>query len=85
MPITLPATRVAVQTMDPMFVGLGRSVLAAHLAAFALILTRQPFPRGAVWKWLAIAAGADTLVAGTATFKGGPDQYAANIHALRGG
>ncbi len=33
---------------------------------------------------LAIAAGADTLVAGTATFKGGPDHYAGNIKALRG-
>ena len=33
---------------------------------------------------LAISAGADVLVAGTATFKGGPDQYAANIKALRG-
>ena len=32
----------------------------------------------------AIAAGADVLVAGTATFKGGPDHYAANIRALRG-
>ncbi|WP_404710797.1 ribulose-phosphate 3-epimerase [Sphingomonas sp. MMS24-J13] len=32
----------------------------------------------------AIAAGADALVAGTATFKGGPSQYAANIAALRG-
>ena len=32
----------------------------------------------------AIAAGADTLVAGTATFKGGPGQYAANISGLRG-
>ncbi|MEP2102589.1 MAG: ribulose-phosphate 3-epimerase [Parasphingorhabdus sp.] len=32
----------------------------------------------------AIAAGADTLVAGTATFKGGPDHYASNISALRG-
>lgn len=31
-----------------------------------------------------IAAGADVLVAGTATFKGGPDAYAANIAALRG-
>jgi ribulose-phosphate 3-epimerase len=31
-----------------------------------------------------IAAGADVLVAGTATFKGGPDHYAANIRALRG-
>ena len=33
---------------------------------------------------LAISAGADTLVAGTATFKGGPGAYAANIAALRG-
>lgn len=30
-----------------------------------------------------VAAGADVLVAGTATFKGGPEQYAANIEALR--
>lgn len=33
----------------------------------------------------AIAAGADALVAGTATFRGGPDAYADNIRALRGG
>ena len=31
-----------------------------------------------------IAAGADVLVAGTATFQGGPGKYAANIAALRG-
>jgi ribulose-phosphate 3-epimerase len=33
----------------------------------------------------AVAAGADVLVAGTATFTGGPDSYAANIDRLRGG
>ena len=33
----------------------------------------------------AIAAGADVLVAGTATFKGGPSAYADNIRGLRGG
>ncbi|WP_421864346.1 ribulose-phosphate 3-epimerase [Parvibaculum sp.] len=33
----------------------------------------------------AIAAGATVLVAGTATFKGGPAAYAKNIAALRGG
>jgi ribulose-phosphate 3-epimerase len=33
----------------------------------------------------AIAAGADALVAGTATFRGGPDRYAENIRGLRGG
>jgi ribulose-phosphate 3-epimerase len=32
---------------------------------------------------LAIDAGATVLVAGTAAFRGGPDQYAANIAALR--
>ena len=32
---------------------------------------------------LAIAAGADVLVAGSASFKGGSDHYAANIAALR--
>jgi ribulose-phosphate 3-epimerase len=34
---------------------------------------------------LAIEAGADVLVAGTASFTGGPDAYAANISRLRGG
>ncbi len=34
---------------------------------------------------LVAAAGADTLVAGSGVFKGGPDQYAANIAAIRAG
>ena len=34
---------------------------------------------------LAVAAGADVLVAGTASFKGGAAQYAKNIQQLRGG
>ena len=33
---------------------------------------------------LAINAGADVLVAGTATFRGGPSAYAGNIRKLRG-
>jgi ribulose-phosphate 3-epimerase len=32
----------------------------------------------------AVAAGADVLVAGTATFRGGPSRYAANIAELKG-
>ncbi|HEX2803924.1 MAG TPA: ribulose-phosphate 3-epimerase [Sphingomicrobium sp.] len=32
----------------------------------------------------AVNAGASVLVAGSATFRGGPDSYAANIRALRG-
>lgn len=31
-----------------------------------------------------IGAGANVLVAGSATFKGGPDKYASNIKAIRG-
>lgn len=31
-----------------------------------------------------VEAGADVLVAGTATFRGGPDRYADNIRGLRG-
>ena len=33
---------------------------------------------------LAVSAGANVLVAGSATFRGGPEHYAANIRALRG-
>ncbi len=33
---------------------------------------------------LCVAAGADVLVAGSATFAGGPERYAANIAALKG-
>ncbi|MDG6079381.1 ribulose-phosphate 3-epimerase [Erythrobacter litoralis] len=33
---------------------------------------------------LCVEAGADVLVAGSASFKGGPDRYAANIAALKG-
>lgn len=40
-------------------------------------ITRETAPR-------AIAAGADVLVAGTATFEGGPGRYGENIRALRG-
>jgi ribulose-phosphate 3-epimerase len=34
---------------------------------------------------LAVNAGANVLVAGTAVFRGGPAVYADNIRALRGG
>jgi len=33
---------------------------------------------------LAVSAGANVLVAGSATFRGGPGEYAANIRTLRG-
>ena len=54
---TVPFTRVAVGGLPPLFIGSGRAVVAALLAAAALSLARQPFPRGAQWARLAVVAG----------------------------
>lgn len=54
---TVPFTRVAVAGLDPLFIGSGRAVVAAILAAFALALTRQRLPRGVQWARLAVVAG----------------------------
>ncbi|MCT9871365.1 DMT family transporter [Paenarthrobacter aurescens] len=59
---TVPLTRVAVEGMSPLFIGAGRAVVAAILAALALALTRQRFPRGRQWLRLAVVAGG--IVAG---------------------
>lgn len=54
---TVPFTRVAVGGLSPLFIGSGRAVLAAVLAAFALALTRQRLPHGVQWARLAVVAG----------------------------
>ena len=54
---TVPFTRVAVGGLDPLFIGSGRAVVAAVLAACALALTRQRPPRGVQWARLAVVAG----------------------------
>lgn len=41
---TVPLTRVAVADLDPAFVGLGRALVAAVLAAALLVVTRQRLP-----------------------------------------
>ena len=41
---TLPATRVAVEELDPTFVGIGREALAAVPAGLLLVLLRGPRP-----------------------------------------
>lgn len=48
--------------LSPLFIGAGRAVVAAILAALALALTRQRFPRGRQWLRLAVVAGG--IVAG---------------------
>nr|WP_241976091.1 DMT family transporter [Cryobacterium algoricola] len=54
---TVPFTRVAVGGLSPLFIGSGRAVIAALLAAAALALTRQRLPRGMHWVRLAVVAG----------------------------
>jgi drug/metabolite transporter (DMT)-like permease len=53
---TLPLTRIAVGGFSPLFIGSGRAVVAALLAALVLGITRQRLPRGAQWWRLAIVA-----------------------------
>lgn len=42
--LTLPVTRFVTPVLDPVFIGLGRAVLAALVAGALLIATRQPLP-----------------------------------------
>lgn len=42
--LTLPATRIAVSQLDPVFVGLGRAVVAAGLSVMVLLFTKQSLP-----------------------------------------
>jgi drug/metabolite transporter (DMT)-like permease len=53
---TVPFTKIAVAGLSPLFIGSGRAVLAAVLAAFALALTRQRLPQGVQWVRLAVVA-----------------------------
>ncbi len=56
--LTLPLTRLAVREFDPLFVSVGRTVVAALVAMPLLLLTKQPRPdRADVKKLLIIAAG----------------------------
>ncbi|UUL76087.1 DMT family transporter [Pseudarthrobacter sp. Fe7] len=54
---TVPFTRVAVAGLPPLFIGSGRAVVAAVLAAAALAITRQRLPQPRTWLRLALVAG----------------------------
>ena len=56
---TVPATRIAVASIDPVVVGVGRSVLGAVLAIGYLLAVRAPWPSRAQLPGIAVvAAGA---------------------------
>jgi len=55
---TVPFTRVAAHDgLPPLFIGSGRAVVAAMLAAVAIAVTRQSRPTGGQWPRLAVVAG----------------------------
>ena len=55
--LTLPATRIAVSGFDPVFVGLGRAIVAAGLSLILLVITRQTIPPLRFLPNFAIVAG----------------------------
>ncbi|MDE0778476.1 MAG: EamA family transporter, partial [Nocardioides sp.] len=59
--LTVPLTRIAVDGMSPLFIGVGRAVVAAALAATVLALTRQRLPRGPEWRRLVVVAAGVVL------------------------
>jgi len=58
---TVPLTRLAVVDLDPTFVGLGRALVAAMLAAALLLVTRQPLPKRRQWGRL-VVVGSGVIV-----------------------
>lgn len=54
--LTLPATRAAVEALNPFFVALGRALVAGLIAAAVLTLTRSRHPTRAEWRLLVPSA-----------------------------
>lgn len=54
--LTLPATRFVVPYLDPVFIGLGRAVVAAVVAAVLLVLARGTLPSKRQFKRLGVVA-----------------------------
>jgi drug/metabolite transporter (DMT)-like permease len=54
--LTLPLTRLAVREFDPLFISMGRTVVAALVAIPLLFLTKQPKPDRSDFKTLLIIA-----------------------------
>ena len=56
--LTLPATRFIIPYFEPVFIGLGRAVIASFVAAFLLIVTKQTRPsKNQFYQLLVVASG----------------------------
>ena len=59
--LTLPATKFIVPYFDPIFIGLGRAVIASIVAAFILIATKQSRPNKYQFMQLSVVASGVVL------------------------
>ncbi len=76
--LTLPATRVVVPHLDPVFIGLGRAVLAAVFAAIFLFWFRQKIPtKNQIYQLAIVALG---VVVGFPIFSSWAMQYVPASH-----
>lgn len=76
--LTLPATRVIIPHLDPIFIGLGRAVLAAIFAAIFLLWFRQKVPtKNQVYQLAIVALG---VVVGFPIFSSWAMQYVPASH-----
>ena len=76
--LTLPATRAAVAGLDPVFVGLGRALVAAVLAIIVLVVARAPFPKRNQLPTLALVAAG--VVVGFPLFSAWAMRYVPAAH-----
>lgn len=76
--LTLPATRLAVEDLDPVFVGLGRAVAASVLAAVALLSVNARLPSKR--QWLRLGATAAGVVIGFPLFSALAMQSVSAVH-----
>lgn len=77
---SLPATRLAVEAVDPWFVTAGRALVAGLLAAGALLVVRAPLPARADWRnlvWTALG-----VVVGFPLFSALALRFVPSSHAL---
>jgi drug/metabolite transporter (DMT)-like permease len=77
---SLPATRVAVEALDPWFVTAGRALIGGLLASGALLVLRAPLPARSDWRDLVLTALG--VVVGFPLFSALALRFVPSSHAL---
>ena len=83
--LTMPATRAAVLELDPLFITLGRALLAALLAALTLVLARPRPPERRDWPrlfWFALCSIIGFPLLMTVAMQYAPASHAAVVLAV---